>query len=364
MRAEVAGVEASPSVWTRLTRFKWYKVLLFIFSLFIFFLAISLMKSGAIGLAPLVEDIFSISNPINSLGFGWLFSYVVMSGSPVAAAALTFYDNGLINQIETFTMITGTRLGANFIVIFIGFIYVFRGRDRANSLGMGFLSFIVTATTSIFVLFLGLYLLTTGLLDGVQFESGFLLNSLTDLIFDPIVAFVNSLLPEWAVFLVGLGVILISFTLFDKSLPQMTIRESQVGRVSRLVYRPGIMFLLGAGITLISMSVSMSLSILVPLSHRGFIRRENVIPYILGANVTTYIDTLLVAILLKNPGAFSVVFVKMTSIALVALFILAFINIRYQNAMLGVMDWGTRRTRNLAIFLGLILLVPIIFLLL
>ena len=42
-----------------------------------------------------------------------------------------------------------------------------------------------------------------------------------------------------------------------------------MGQVSRVVYRPGVMFGLGALVTLISMSVSLSLSVLVPLSDRG-----------------------------------------------------------------------------------------------
>ena len=72
-----------------------------------------------------------------------------MSGSPVAAAALTFLDAGVLDVISTFTMITGSRMGASFIVLFIGFIYVLRGRNKATSLDMGLLSLIVTATTHI-----------------------------------------------------------------------------------------------------------------------------------------------------------------------------------------------------------------------
>jgi hypothetical protein len=94
------------------------KIVLFIVSLFLFILAITLMKEGARELAPLVRDSFRVDNPANSLGFGWLFAYIVMSGSPVAAAALTFFDAGVIDQLGTFTMITGSRLGASFIVLF------------------------------------------------------------------------------------------------------------------------------------------------------------------------------------------------------------------------------------------------------
>lgn len=345
-------------------RISWRKIGLFTLSIFLFLLAITLMKEGARALTPLVRDGFRVSNPANSLGFGWLFAYIVMSGSPVAAAALTFFDAGVISQLSTFTMITGSRLGASFIVLFIGFIYVLRGRDKATSLNMGLLSLTVTGTTYVFALIVGVTLLQTGVLDTIQLQSGALLNSLTDLIFDPIAALFLAYIPRWALFLVGLVIILVSFNLFDKCLPEMAIKESQVGRVSRLVYRPAIMFLLGAAVTMVSMSVSVSLSILVPLSHRGFVRRENVIPYIMGANITTFVDTLLAAVLLDNPRAFTVVLAEMLSIAIVSIIILATIYRPYQKGILVFVGWVTADNRHLALFMGIILLIPIILLLL
>src|SRR6185503_5087166 len=209
-------------------------------------------------------------------------------------------------------------------------------------------------------LVIGLGLLQTGVLDQVQLRSGAMLNSVTDLIFDPIVAFFIAYLPRWALFGVGLGLIMLSFSLFDRCLPQMAIKESQVGRVSRLVYRPWVMFLMGAGVTLISMSVSISLSILIPLSNRGFVRRENVIPYIMGANITTFVDTLLAAVLLDNPPAFTVVLVEMISITIVSVIILTTGYHRYERAMLDFVDWATARKRNLAIFMAIIFVVPIV----
>jgi Na+/phosphate symporter len=343
-------------------RIAWRKIGLFILSLFLFLLAITLMKEGARALTPLVRDGFNVTNPANSLGFGWLFAYLVMSGSPVAAAALTFFDAGVISQLSTFTMITGSRLGASFIVLFIGFIYVLRGRDKSTSLSMGLLSLTVTGTTYVMALLVGITLLQSGVLDGVQLQSGALLNSLTDLIFDPIAAMFLAFLPRWSLFLVGLLIILFSFNLFDKCLPEMTIKESQVGQVSRLVYRPIIMFLLGAAVTMVSMSVSVSLSILVPLSHRGFVRRENVIPYIMGANITTFVDTLLAAVLLDNPLAFTVVLVEMLSIAIVSLIILATVYRPYQKGILHWVEWVSSNNRNLAVFMFVILLIPIILL--
>ncbi len=337
----------------------WHKVALFLFSLFLFILAITLMKEGARPLAPLIQTRFAVTNPVNSLGFGWLFAYVIMSGSPVAAAALTFFEAGVIDQVGAFTMITGSRLGASFIVLFIGFIYVLRGRDRATSLSMGLLSLLVTGSTYLAALGVGLAFLHSGLFAGLQMQQGAALTAVTDLIFDPLVIFLDRFLPDWALFPVGLGIIMLSFQLFDKCLPQMALKESQVGQMSRLVYRPIVMFLLGGAITLVSMSVSVSLSILVPLSNRGFVRRENVIPYIMGANITTFIDTLLAAVLLGNPQAFTVVLVEMLSIALVSLLLLLTVYGRYQRGILALVQWITGKKRRLVGFMFIILVIPL-----
>ena len=339
------------------------KIALFVASLYLFILAITLMKDGARGLAPLVRTLLAVDNPANSLGFGWLFAYTIMSGSPVAAAALTFFDVGIIDKLGAFAMITGSRLGASFIVLFLGFLYVLRGRDRATSLSMGLLALMVTATTYLPGLVLGALLLHTGVLDGIQLRSGTVLHSAMDIAVEPVAGVATSLLPEWTVFVFGLGVILVSFHLFDKCLPQMTLKESQLGWMSRLVYRPWVMFVLGALITLISMSVSLSLSILVPLSARGFVRRENVIPYIMGANITTFVDTLLAAVLLGNPPAFTIVLVEMLSIAAMSMLILALFYDRYLQAMLRYVAWVTGSNRSLALFMLSILVIPVALLL-
>lgn len=352
--------ERLKSLWARIN---WGKVVLFLISLWLFVLAITLMKEGARELAPLIRTAFSIENVANSLGFGWLFAYGVMSGSPVAAAALTFFDAGALRDVDAFAMITGSRLGASLIVLVIGFIYVLRGRGRADSLGMGLLSLVVTGSTYLVAFAVGYLLLVSGSLDWVQFEGGVLLSSLIDGLFYPIVDQAKLLLPGWMVFVAGMLVILLSFSLFDRTLPTMSLKQSQFGRVSRLIYRPVVMFLLGSFVTLLSMSVSVSLSILVPLSNRGFVRRENVIPYIMGANITTFVDTLLAAVLLRNPPAFTVVFVEMISIAIVSGLILALFFNRYERKVLAFVDWLVHSNRNLAIFIGIIFLAPVLLML-
>lgn len=335
------------------------KIVMFGFSLYLFVMAITLMKDGAGGITPVLGNLFEVSSGANSLGFGWLFAYLIMSGSPVAAAALTFFDAGIINELSAFTMITGSRLGASFIVIVIGFIYILRGRDREASLSMGTLAFTVTASTYLPGLFLGILLLRSGYFDRVQIGSGVLLTSVFDTMIQPVTNLVAGILPHWLVFISGIVIISFSFSLFDRCLPQMTLKESHLGWVSRLVYRPVIMFALGAFVTMISMSVSISLSLLVPLSYRGFIRRENVIPYIMGANITTFIDTLLASMLLENQAAFNIVLVEMVSVTIISMLILILFYSSYRRNTLNFFNWVTSSTRNLVIFLITILLTPL-----
>jgi Na+/phosphate symporter len=318
------------------------------------------MKDGARSFAPLLQSIFSISNSANCFGFGWLFAYIIMSGSPVAAASLTFFDVGVINKMGAFAMITGSRLGASFIVLFIGFLYVLRGRDRSTSLSMGLLSLIVTFTTNLPGFILGALCIESGWLDDLQPQGGAILHSAIDLAIKPLSELFAIYLPLWMVFFAGFGLILFSFNLFEKCLPQMTLKGSQLGWLSRLVYRPGVMFMLGALITLVSMSVSISLSILVPLSSRGFVSRETVIPYIMGANITTFIDTLIAALLIGNSSAFTLVFIGIISIAVISVVVLLTMYDRYRSMILKSLHWITACNKNLLIFMVSIFILPLI----
>ncbi|HEX9615899.1 MAG TPA: hypothetical protein VGA03_00690 [Anaerolineales bacterium] len=317
------------------------------------------MKEGAKPLAPVIRNQFSVDSPASALGFGWLSASVALSGSPVAATALAFLDAGVLTPIEAFAMIAGSRLGAAFIVLLVGFIYLLRGQQREVSLGAGLLSLLVTQITYIPVLALGFFILSRGWLQHWQVEAEEVVNSPLDLFIDPIIATIQRFIPTWVLFPVGFLLIVFSLRLFDRVLPDFHLKESSLGQVHHLLYRPLVTFALGAVITSLTMSVSVSLSLLVPLSARGYIRRENIIPYILGANITTFDDTLIAAALLSNPAAITVVLVQMLSVTIVSMFILLLSYRRYERLLERLVAIIGRRRRNLFIYILLILLIPL-----
>jgi len=166
------------------------------------------------------------------------------------------------------------------------------------------------------------------------------------------------------IFVVGVGIIIVAFNLIDRALPEIQLSGTRFGEAPRLLYRPIVMFGLGLLVTSASMSVSVSLGLLVPLSARGYIRIENVIPYIMGANVTTFVDTLVVSLLMSNPSAFTIVLVQMISVTLSSLIILIVSYRRYERLVLHIVGVITRNRRNQSIFMLALVSVPILLLLL
>lgn len=354
---EQAEQSTPQSKWDVLAALNIKKVGYIVAGLLMFVFALQLAKEGAGGAAPYVRDSLRVTNTLNALGFGWLFAYIVMSGSPVAAAGLALLAQDAINPIQTYAMIAGSRLGASFIVLLLGFIYVIRGQERRSGLSVGLLSLIVTASVYIPALLLGYTLLRAGFLDGLQLE--FTLFDIVNEAFEPLISPIVDLVPRLGVFALGILTIIAAFSLIDRGLPELNLNRRGFQNTSRLLYRPPVMFLLGLAITFVSLSVSVSLGILVPLSARGFIRRENLIPYIMGCNISTFIDTLVVAMLLQSSPGFTVVLVEMLSVAAISVAVLAFGYDYYERSVVAVVDWVLDDNRNFAVFLVAIFLIPI-----
>jgi Na+/phosphate symporter len=165
-------------------------------------------------------------------------------------------------------------------------------------------------------------------------------------------------LPRLAMFAIGIGVLLASFTIFDRVLPNLEQPGPRFERASRILHQRYLMFLFGVIVTLMTLSVSLSLTILIPLTLKGYVRRDSIIPYVMGANIATWIDTLFAALLLDTPRAFTIVFVEMVTGATVSLIVLVLLYGPYQRAIHWAAHLATRDRRGFAIFLAALFCVP------
>ena len=122
----------------------------------------------------------------------------------------------------------------------------------------------------------------------------------------------------------GVLCLVTAFTVFDRGLPSLERPGPRIEALSRLLQQRYAMFAFGTLMTMVTLSVSLSVTILVPLALKGYVRRDRVIPYVMGANIATWVDTLFAALLLDSPRAFTVVLTEMLVGGSVSLFVLFF----------------------------------------
>ncbi len=336
------------------------RLLLGLSGIFFFVLGIQLMKDVAGRVGPLLESVLGrfTDTPLHALSFGWLSAYVVLSGSPVAAMALSFYATGFLQPETTFFMIMGSRLGAAFIVIVIGFVAVLRGRPREKALAMGVLSFLVTYSIYIPAILFGWLLIRLRAYEWIQIPTPTALIDRINRYFNPIVDWIVARFPPIIGFLFAAVAIYAGLALFDRAFGQREVQELKSPRMHRYLRHPAVSFALGALVTLASTSVSLSFGLLVPLYLNGYIDRKEIVPYMMGANITTFIDTLVAGFLYGGGIAANIVFIEMASVTLFSLVALAAYG-RYTRAIDAAYTFIFHRNWALALFIGLLIAVPL-----
>lgn len=315
--------EKSPAA--RLAGRVWWLVRL-LAALFVFVGALQVMKTGAASLSILQAGGFLVRNAGSTLGLGWLGALLVLSGSPVAASALTLVAAvpPAITETQGFTMLVGSRLGAAFVVLVTAIIYASRGGQGERQKPV---STAVMALTTTAVVYIPGSLIAYGLLRWDTFQQIDLqlpaqFGNIVDFVYGDLLTWIEDL-PAVVLFLGGLGLLLLAFKLIDTVLPELSEEQIQGSRMTWL-RRKWPMFFLGSVVALVTMSVSVALTLLVPLVAKKYVKREEIIPYIMGANIFTLGDTLMAAFLLESASAVRIVLACMIGTFLVSVVILAF----------------------------------------
>ena len=324
----------------------------------LFVLALELLKRGAGGVGPMLRAA-GVSGLAGGIGAGWLGACLLLSGSPVAAVALTLLASSTFTTAEAFGMISGSRLGASFVVLVVGVLEDLRaGRREARSAYIGVTALVATAVTYLPAMALAWVALERGALAGLSLE-GSDLEGIAERLFGPVLHATSALLPRAALFVVGVFLLLLAFKAFDGALPDLGSGRGALLPADHVVYRPWFMFAVGLATTALTLSVSVSISLLVPLAARGFVRRENVWPYVLGANVTTLVDTLFAGALVGHPDSARMVALLMASVALVSLPAVFLLPDPFGRALDRVVSLATGSARAVVVFVALLFAVPL-----
>lgn len=300
-------------------------------ALFLFVGALQLMKAGAVGFHLLQAGGLLVENAGTTFGLGWLGALLVLSGSPIAAVSLALVAAGeeavagaqRFTELQGFTMLTGSRLGAAFVVLVTAVVYALRGGEgrRKAPVSTAVIALMTTALVYVPGSAIGLLLLRWGPFGQLDLSAPGGFGGLIDAIYGDAIDRTKDL-PAGVVFAGGLVLLLVSFKVIDSVMPKLDEHTAE----TRLTWlrRKWPMFGLGCAVALVTMSVSVALTILVPLVAKNYVRRDSIIPYIMGANITTLGDTLLAALALDSPGAVRITLASIIGSTVVSLVFLTF----------------------------------------
>ena len=338
---------------------KAHRALRLVLALFLFVLALQVMKTGAESLSILQNDGLLVRNAGSTLGLGWLGALFVLSGSPVAASSLTLVKANAITDVEGFTMLTGSRLGAAFVTLLVAVLYAMRGGqgERQKPVSTAVMALTTTAVVYIPGALIGFALLRWAPYRSLDISFPAQFDSLVDIVYGPIIDRIET----WSaavLFLGGLGILLLSFKLIDTVLPHLDEHSIESGKLNWL-RRKWPMFGLGCLIALITMSVSVALTVLVPLVVKGYVKREAILPYIMGANITTLGDTLLAAFLLRSPEAVRIVLAGIIGTTIVSVILLAFFYVPLRRGIWRFQRQMVKNKPRLAMFTAALFAMPV-----
>lgn len=278
----------------------------------LFLFAVRLLGTATADLSPALEPALQrvVTGEASALGVGWLAAYGLLNGSAVAAVSLSLHTAGLVGTAELFMLIVGSRLGAAAVVVLVGGLDFLQKRRyslrRATSLGL--LTFVVTHTLYLPTALVGPPLLRwftrVAPVDG-RVSGPLKAPSLLDRVTEGITA----VLGDGVSFLLAVGLIVACLRLFDWLFG--TLDADGLGeQYFRTLDRRSVSFGVGLVVTAVTTSVAFSLGVVVPLYNRGYVTRDEIVPYVLGASLGTLTDTLVVALVLGSTvGVATVLFV-------------------------------------------------------
>ncbi|MFP4345958.1 MAG: hypothetical protein ACLFU8_14780 [Anaerolineales bacterium] len=114
--------------------------------------------------------------------------------------------------------VAGSRVGAGLMVLQLGLIYALRGHERRTALSAGVLSLLLTGSIMMISLPLGMLALEAGWLAGASIPAVEGTADGLNAFLAPLIAPLARALPGWGLFVLGVGIVTLSFRLIDGAL--------------------------------------------------------------------------------------------------------------------------------------------------
>ena len=286
------------------------RILLLIATLYVFLVSVKMLGTGfkMFGSGFSERLIATTTNPFVGLFIGILATSIVQSSSTTTSTVVGFVAMGMLSIENAVPIIMGANIGTTVTCAIVSLGHVARPEEFKRAF----------AAASVHDFF---YLMTVLILFPLELATGFLAKSATALsrfltgsegmtFASPIKQVVGPavhVVKDAAVHLVGdhaailvavfaFALMIGALWLLVKQTKALALSRAEV-MIDRVIGRSGVPGIaLGAGITAVIQSSSVTTSLLVPLAGAGVVKLEKVFPIALGANIGTTVTALMASL--------------------------------------------------------------------
>ena len=292
----------------------WMKL---VFFLYLFVFAIEVIKKASVLLAPDIKDyLLEGLEPIKAVCVGWFTTAIAQSSGAVSSVTAAFAGNGLIDLPTAVYIMIGASLGTTITALVISLVVVsVKRRDFRHGVEIG-LSYSIYSALLVFIVvfleyFFGFFSKVSLFLAEILHDKISLLRvpNIVGLITSP---FVNGLLRfenHWFLLLFGFVVLIFTLRFISKAIMGVLGGEDNARRfINRYFDSKYKAYFMGVFLTAIVFSSSITIGLLVPLAVSRLISLKKAIPFILGADLGTFTDLFLVALIIDQTNALAAAF--------------------------------------------------------
>jgi len=290
---------------------RWLKLILLIYS---FILSIELIKNASSILAPNIKSfLFSNLTPLKAVSLGWFATAIAQSSGAIDSIATALVGNSLIPLQAGIYILIGASLGTTITAMAISVITLSKQRrDFRHGFEIGLCYAIYSATLILIVLFLEIFfkffsrtsLFLAGNIKVVhELKIPNIIDFATNYLIHPLF---QNFRP---IFILTFGLVLLIFTLkyVGKSVIEVFGGEDKARSVINKYFDSKYKsYFLGASLTAILFSSSITTGLLVPLAVSRIISLKKAIPFIIGAGLGTFADVFLAALIVGKTSALAV----------------------------------------------------------
>lgn len=347
-----------------------------------------------------------LMSPGKAFFAAYLSGMAMLSGGTVAALGVSLTAAYIIPETSIFHILMGSRVAPNVILFFVGFLALFKGRPLYRAIGLGFIEYMVTLSVILLSYFFSIFEPIRSLSDTISEKIATIHGheGIMDAYIDPLIGLIRNAIGDSFTFILGLVILILSIRLFDSffkfidfeekddkavrlstreyvraflhnpfkaawhrmirikekimNLVHPDFQERFKKNIKKWITQPFISFLLGLVITALTMSNAVSVTLILPFYMYKTIDIRAVVPYILGATVSTYLDTLFLAIISGSHASIFNVVLALVSATCSVIFIGAFFRF-YLYAISELTHIVFKYKALLVLFFFLILAIPI-----